>query len=88
MAKSANVISLLPSGTDYGCPMKPFFIEIPNFGLGQTIWTDKFWGIWGIFGRFISKHFGTESSLFMFSINQPIFLQKTIASILNHYAKN
>ena len=31
--------------TDYGCPMKPFFIEIPNF----WAWADKFWGIWGVF---------------------------------------
>jgi hypothetical protein len=36
--------------TDYGRTMKPFFIEI------KTIWADKFWGIWGIFGRFISTH--------------------------------
>ena len=21
-----------------------------TFGLGQTNWADKFWGIWGIFG--------------------------------------
>ena len=30
------------------------------FGLGQTIWADKFWGIWGIFKQFISTHFGTN----------------------------
>jgi hypothetical protein len=63
--------------TDYGRPMKPFFIEIPTFGLGQTNWADKFWGIWGIFGQFISTHFGIGSPLSMFSINQPLFLQKT-----------
>jgi hypothetical protein len=34
--------------------MKPFFIEIPNF----WAWADKFLGIWSIFGRFISTHFG------------------------------
>ena len=34
--------------------MKPFFIEIPNFGLEQTIWEDKFWGIY-----VISADFGT-----------------------------
>ena len=42
----------LNKSTDYGCPMKPFFlIEI------QNLWTqaDKFWGIWGIFGQ-ISVH--------------------------------
>jgi hypothetical protein len=60
--------------TDYGRPMKPFFIKIPNFGLGQISWADRFWGI---FGRFISTHFGTVSPLSMFSINQPLFLQKT-----------
>ena len=26
------------SGTDYGCPMKPFFIKIPNF----WAWADEF----------------------------------------------
>ena len=50
--------------------MKPFFIKI-RFGLGQTIWADKFWGIWGIFGQFISTHFCNVSPLSMFSINQP-----------------
>ena len=58
---------------DYGLPMKPFFSETPNF----WTWADKFWGIWGIFDRFISTHFGTVSPLSMFSINQPLFLQKT-----------
>ena len=32
--------------TDYGCTMKPFFIEIPNF----WAWADTFWGIWGFLG--------------------------------------
>jgi hypothetical protein len=54
--------------------MKPFLIEIPNFGLWQTILADKFWCI---FGRTISTHFGTVSPLSMFSINQPLFLQIT-----------
>ena len=58
---------------DYRRPMKPS--KFQTFGLGQTIWADKFWGIWGIFDRFISTHFGTLSSLF--SINQPLYLQKT-----------
>ena len=49
-----------------------FFIEIPNF----WAWADKFWGIVGTFGRFISTHFGTVSPLSMFFINQPLFLQK------------
>ena len=30
---------------DYGRPMKPFFIKIPNF----WAWADKCWGIWGYF---------------------------------------
>ena len=30
----------------YGHPMKPYFIEIPNLWAWQTIWADKFWGIW------------------------------------------
>ena len=42
------------------------------FGLGQTIW-----GNLGIFGWFISTYFGTVSPLSVFSINQPVFLQKT-----------
>ena len=54
---------------DYGQPMKPFFIEILNL----WAWADKFWGIWGIFGRFISTHFVTVSPLSMFFINQPLF---------------
>jgi hypothetical protein len=59
--------------TDYGRPMKPFLSsKSKTFRPGQTIWVDKFWGIWGIFGRFISTHFST-----VFSINQPLFLQKT-----------
>jgi hypothetical protein len=53
--------------------MKHFFIEIPNFLLGQTNWADTFWGIWGIYSPSISNHFGTVSPL---SIVQPLFLQK------------
>jgi hypothetical protein len=52
--------------------MKPFFIEIPNF----LAWADNFLGICGIFSQFISTHLGTVSPLSMFSINQPLFLQK------------
>ena len=44
------------------------------FGLWQTIWVGTFWGILGIFCQFINTHFGTVSSLSMFSIN---LLQKT-----------
>ena len=49
-----------------------------SFGLGQTSWADKFWGIWGIFGQTIRPHFGTVSPLYMFFNIQPLFLQKTI----------
>ena len=35
-----------------------------TFELGQTNWADEFWGIWGIFGWFISTHFGTASPFF------------------------
>ena len=69
MLKILNIVS-----TDYGRPMKPFFIEIPNF----CAWADKLGrGIWGIFGRTISTHLGTVSPMSMFSIIQPLFLQKT-----------
>ena len=44
--------------TDYGHPMKQTFV------LGQTIWSDKFWGIWGIFKQFISTPFDTVCLFF------------------------
>ena len=62
--------------TDYGRPMKPFSLKFRTFRLGQTDWADKFWGIWVIFGQTISTHLGTVSSLSMFSIIQPSFIQK------------
>ena len=61
---------------DYGLPMNPFFIKIPNCWLDQTNWVDKYSGIWGIFGQTISTHFGTMSPLSMFFIIQPLLLQK------------
>ena len=45
--------------------------------LGRQFWADKFWGICGIFGQFISTHFGTVSPLDLFSINLLLFLQQT-----------
>ena len=58
-------------------PNEAFFsLKSRTFGLGQTNWADKFWGIWGIFGHTINTHFGTVSPLSMFSIIQPLFLQK------------
>ena len=53
-----------------------FSSKSQTFGLGQTIWADKFCGILGIFRQFISTHFVTVSPLSMFFINQPIFLHK------------
>ena len=58
---------------DYGRPMKPFSLKLDSFGLGQTNWADKFWGL---FIQTISTHFGTVSPLSMFSIIQPLFLKK------------
>ena len=54
-----------------------FSLKSRTFWLGQTNWADKFRGIWVIFGQTISTHFGTVSPLSMFSIIQPLFLQKT-----------
>ena len=68
----AETISL-EKYTDYGRPMKLFCIEIQKF----WTWADEFWGIWGIFGQTISTHFGTVSHFSMFSIIQPLFLQKS-----------
>jgi hypothetical protein len=51
--------------TDYGRPMKPFFYQkSQTFGLGHTIWADKFWGILGIFGQTISTHLGLPCPCF------------------------
>ena len=58
-----------------------FSSKSQTFGLGQTIWEDKFFGIWVIFGRFISNHFGTVSPLSTFSNNQPLFLYIQIPNI-------
>ena len=66
------------SYTDYGRPMKSFFLwNLKLLGLaGQIVQID--FGAFGVFlNRFISIHFGTVSPLSMFSINQPLFLQKT-----------
>ena len=56
--------------TDYGRPMKPFFTKIPNFGA----WSDK-----GFFGMNCQHPiwYSAVSPLSMFSITQPLFLQKT-----------
>ena len=70
--------------TDYGHRMKPLKLKSRAFGFVQTYWTDKFWGIWGIFDQTsTSTHFGTMSPLSMFPIIQPLFLQKTKALYSN-----
>ena len=43
--------------TDYGRTMKPLTLKSRAFGLEQTYWTDKFWGIWGIFGQTMDIRF-------------------------------
>ena len=43
-------------------PNEAFFHRNPKL-LNQTIWVDKFWGIWGIFGWFISNPFWYCESL-------------------------
>ena len=40
--------------TDNGHPERAFFQRLETFGLGQTIWAEILWGIWGIFGQTIS----------------------------------
>ena len=61
-------------------PNEAFFsLKSRTFGLGQTNWADKFWGIWGIFCQTLGTHFGTVSPLFIFSIIQPLFLQKKLS---------
>ena len=59
----------IAKATKYGRPMKNSS-KSQTVGLGQTIWADKLWGIWGISNDllFISTHFGTVSPLSMFSI--------------------
>jgi hypothetical protein len=72
-----TVLGLLDKGTDYGCPMKPFSLKSRTFGLGQTNWADKFWGIWGIFSRTVSncKHpfWYSESLVHVFHYSIIIF---------------
>ena len=58
-------------------PNEAFFLsKSQTFGLGQIIWADKFWSIWGIFGQIISTHFGTVIPLSIFT------------SINHHFLKN
>ena len=63
-----NAIS---QSTDYGHPMKPFFIKAPNFWTWADNLACRFWGILGIFEKFINTHFGTVNPLSMFSVRCP-----------------
>jgi hypothetical protein len=74
---SRSVVCLCTETQTMDAQWSLFSSKSQTFGLGQTIWADKFWGIWSIFRQFISTHFGTVSSWSMFSINQLLFLQKT-----------
>ena len=48
-------------------PNEAFFHRNPKgLVLGQTICSDRFWSIWGIFGEFFSTHVCTVSPLSMF----------------------
>ena len=58
------IISLImyPRRNGLRTPNEAFFLwKSWTFGLGQTNWPNEFCGIWGIFGRTISTHFGTYS---------------------------
>ena len=55
-----------------------FSLKSRIFGLGQTNWADKFWGISGIFGQTISTHFGTVSETLVH-----VFHHSTIISTKN-----
>ena len=62
-------LRIIRLGQGLRTPNEAFFHQNPKlFGLGQPIWADEFWGI---FGRFINTNFGTVSHTSMFSINQP-----------------
>jgi hypothetical protein len=58
--------------TDYGRPMKPFFIEIPKV----WAWADKFWGIFGIFRPNYQHPFWYRESLVHIFYHSPIISTK------------
>ena len=55
----SSLYCVMAGTTDYGRPISFFSLKFRSFGLGQTYWADKFWGIWSIFCQTISIHFGT-----------------------------
>ena len=74
MTQKNELIKKTLVATDYGHPERAFFLKKKQtFGLGQTNWAEKFWGICGTHFWPILVLWGSYS---MFSINQPLFLQK------------
>ena len=65
--------------TDDGRPMKLIFHRNPKLlGLGRQFGQmHKFWGIWGIFGRFIITHF--QLPILVLRVPCPFF------PLINHY---
>ena len=53
-----------------------FSSKSQTYGLGQTIWTNTFWGIWGIFGRFISTNFVLWLPCPWFPLNNHYYYKK------------
>ena len=45
--RAIRMVSTLLLGKDYERPMKPFSLKSRIFGLGQTNWANRFWGIFG-----------------------------------------
>ena len=64
-----NFLRILRSNHGLWLPKEAFFIKISDFWDGA----DKFWGI---FGQFISTHFGTVSPLSMFPLFNHHFYKK------------
>ena len=58
LGQSFHQQNKMSSDYEVQMPNEAFFsLKSRNFGLGQTNWTNKFWGILGIFGQSISIHF-------------------------------
>ena len=56
----------LLKSTDYGRPMKPFFIKILNFwAWADKILHDAILGNWGIFDQLLSTHYSTMYESFV-----------------------
>ena len=55
-----------------------FSSKSQTFGLGQTIWADKFWGIWVFSFDLSALIFGTLSLLSIFSLINHYFYNKLL----------